>query len=48
MRCNGTDWIHPAQDREEWKAFVKTVMKIRVLYRKRGIYSQAEYSVAWI
>ena len=48
MRCNGTDWIHLVQDREKCRAFVKTVMKIRVLYRKRGISSQTENSVTWI
>jgi hypothetical protein len=24
------DWIHLAQDREEWRALVNTVMKLRV------------------
>jgi hypothetical protein len=22
----GVDWIHPAQDRDQWRAFVNTVM----------------------
>jgi len=48
MRCKGTDWIYLAQNREKQKAFVKTVMKIRVPYRKRGISSQAENYIAWI
>jgi hypothetical protein len=27
---NGTNWIRPAQDRVRWRAFVKTVMNLRV------------------
>jgi hypothetical protein len=23
------DWIHPAQDRDQWRAVVKTVMNLR-------------------
>jgi hypothetical protein len=26
----GADWIHLAQDRDQWRGVVKTVMKIRV------------------
>jgi hypothetical protein len=26
----GIDWIHPAQDRDQWRALVKTVMKLRI------------------
>jgi hypothetical protein len=26
----GMDWILPAQDRDQWRAFVNTVMKLRV------------------
>jgi hypothetical protein len=27
----GNDWIDLAQCRDEWRAFIKTVMKLRVL-----------------
>jgi hypothetical protein len=26
----GVDWIEPAQDREQWRALVNTVMNLRV------------------
>jgi hypothetical protein len=26
----GVDWIHLAQDKEQWQAFVNTVMNLRV------------------
>jgi hypothetical protein len=26
----GVDWIHLAQDREQWRVLVNTVMKLRV------------------
>jgi hypothetical protein len=26
----GMDWIHLAQDRDQWRALVNTVMKLRV------------------
>jgi hypothetical protein len=28
---DGMDWIDLAQDRDQWKALVKTVIKLRVL-----------------
>jgi hypothetical protein len=31
IRINGTNWIHLAQDRFRWRAFVNTVMNLRVL-----------------
>jgi hypothetical protein len=27
----GVEWIHLAQDRDQWRALVNTVMKLRVL-----------------
>jgi hypothetical protein len=27
----GVDWIHMAQDRNQWRALVNTVMNLRVL-----------------
>jgi hypothetical protein len=30
------DWMHLAQDREEWRAVVNTVMKFRDLYKERN------------
>jgi hypothetical protein len=26
----GVDWMHLAQDRDKWRAFVNTAMKLRV------------------
>jgi hypothetical protein len=39
---NGAKWIRLAQDRVQWRAFVSTVMNLRVPQRKQGIVSQAE------
>jgi hypothetical protein len=30
-QAEGTNWIHPAQDRDWWQAVVKAVMNLRVL-----------------
>jgi hypothetical protein len=32
IEWDGMDWIVLAQDREQWRALVNTVMNIRVLY----------------
>jgi hypothetical protein len=31
--CEGADWIHMAQDRVQLRAFVKTVINVRVAWR---------------
>jgi hypothetical protein len=28
--CNGKDWIDLAQDRDQWRALVNTIMNLRV------------------
>jgi hypothetical protein len=28
--CEGVDWMYLAQDRDEWRAFVNTVMNLRI------------------
>jgi hypothetical protein len=30
VECDGVDWIDMAQDRDQWKALVNTVLKLRV------------------
>jgi hypothetical protein len=32
----GVDWIHPAQDRDQWRALVNTVMNLW-LHKRREI-----------
>jgi hypothetical protein len=28
--CGGMDWVHLAQDREQWRALVNTAMNLQV------------------
>jgi hypothetical protein len=37
MRCEAVDWIHPAQDRDQWWALVNTVINLG--FRKGQIIS---------
>jgi hypothetical protein len=30
IECGGMDWIHLAQDREQWRALVNTAMNLQV------------------
>jgi hypothetical protein len=30
MKYEGVDWIHVAEDRDQWRALVNTVINIRV------------------
>jgi hypothetical protein len=30
IRCEGVDWMHLTQDRDQWRAVVKTVMNLLV------------------
>jgi hypothetical protein len=36
MELGGMDWIHLVQDRDRWRALVKTVMNLRLPYTRRG------------
>jgi len=36
------EWIHLAEEREKWRAFVKTVTNLRVAYRKRLVLAEKE------
>jgi hypothetical protein len=31
MSCKSVDWIHLAEDRDQWRAIVNTVMNLLVL-----------------
>jgi hypothetical protein len=40
MGINGLNWIHLAQDRVQWWAFVNIAMNLWVLYRKQDIFDK--------
>jgi hypothetical protein len=35
--CKGVDCLHLDQDRDQWRAVVKTVMNLRVPYRAGNV-----------
>jgi hypothetical protein len=37
---DGANWIQLAQNRVQWRAFVNTVMNIRVTYRKQDFFDK--------
>jgi hypothetical protein len=44
IEWSGMDWIHLAQDRDQWRALVNTIMKLRV--REKLVNSRAAERVA--
>jgi len=30
MGCEGVDWMHLAQDRDQWRDFMNTVMNLQI------------------
>jgi hypothetical protein len=34
------DWVHPAQDREQWRAVVNTVMNLQVQVKAGNILTE--------
>jgi hypothetical protein len=40
---DGVNWIRLAQDRDQWWAFVNTVMNLRVPQRKQNIFWKSEW-----
>jgi hypothetical protein len=39
LRWKGLDWMHLAQDRDQWRAVVNTVMNLRVPYKATNFLS---------
>jgi hypothetical protein len=39
IRWVGVDWIDMAQDKDQWRALVKTVLNLRVLYNVEKVLS---------
>jgi hypothetical protein len=37
MEWKGVDWMHLAQDRDQWRALVNTVMNLG-FHKRRGIF----------
>jgi len=33
IRLDGVDWVHLAQDRDQWRSLVNTVMNLQVTYK---------------
>jgi hypothetical protein len=43
---DGANWIQLAQDRVQWRAFVNTVVNLRVPYRKQDFFDKlSEYQI---
>jgi hypothetical protein len=43
INCSGMDWIDLAQDRDQWRAFMSTVMNLRVLYNAGKVRSSCTF-----